>query len=205
MGRLSHKFIESLGMAPNDVLIQTGTQLGKGLKYCAPHFKTIHTIELDDRYYHESKRRLAKYKNVLCYHGSSPEVLPLVIDPTRPTTFWLDAHFVATDDLQAQVQNQCPLMQELLAIFAFRWEAKASILVDDAHFFQPSFWRQRRRSRGYDIAQWPRQELLRATVEEFGYSMRSVGDVFAIEQKEQSHELESAAGRSIEEVAEQEH
>ena len=76
-----------------------------------------------------------------------------------------------------------PTVAELLAIFAFRWEAKASILVDDAHFFQPSFWRQRRRSRGYDIAQWPRQELLRATVEEFGYSMRAVGDVFAIEKE----------------------
>ncbi len=180
MGRLSHKFLESQGLAPNDVLIQTGTQLGKGLKYCSPHFNTIHTIELDDRYYHESKKRLAKFTNINCHHGSSPVVLRKVIDPTRATTIFLDAHFVATDDLPNQVQNQCPLLWELCAIFSFRWKAPMSVVIDDAHMHQRSFWKLRR-ARGYDREQWPRAETLRATAAQFGFEMRHVGDVFIIE------------------------
>ena len=184
MGRLSYKFLEGQGLAPNDVFIQTGTQAGHGLKYCAPHFKTIHTIELDRRYYEMSKERLAKFPHIHCHRGSSPVVLRKVIDPTRPTTIFLDAHFVATDDLPNQVKNQCPVLWELCAVFSFRWKARMAIVVDDAHMHQPSFWKLGR-SRGYDKAQWPRAETLRATAAEFGYAMRHVDDVFVIERPPQ--------------------
>jgi len=180
MGRLSANFLKQNGFAPRDVMVQTGTQNGQGLKYCAPYFQTIHTIELDDRYFEQSKERLARFKHIHCHHGTSPVVLRKVIDPTRDTTCWLDAHYVATDDLPKQVNNQCPVLWELCAIFSFRWKAKLTILLDDAHMFQPSFWRQRW-AKGYDKAQWPRESVLRANVAEFGYSMRQIDDVFVIE------------------------
>jgi hypothetical protein len=182
MGRLSANWLKKHKFAPGDAFIQTGTQNGIALKYVAPLFKTIHTIELDRRYFTDSADLLSKFKNITCHHGSSPVVLPKVIDRTRQTLFWLDAHYTATDTCQYQVKDQCPLLWELSAIFNARWQAPMTILVDDAHMHQPSFWRQRW-ARPYDRRQWPKQRTIETKCREFGYDLRQIDDVFVIEKR----------------------
>lgn len=79
------------------------------------------------------------------HHGSSPDVLPRVCDPTRRTVFWLDAHYSAgtfTGDVphdRALVDaryGECPLLAELAAIRAVAWETPPVIYIDDAVCFQ---------------------------------------------------------------------
>lgn len=180
MGRLSINWLNKHNFAPGDVFIQTGTQNGISLKYCAPHFETIHTIELDKHYFEVSRDNLAKFENVHCHHGTSPVVLRRIIDPRIQTVAWLDAHYVASDICHSQINNQCPLLWELSAFFNCKWKASLTLLIDDAHFFQPTFWRLRR-SKVYDRRQWPREKEIRSKAASFGYVMSQIDDVFVIQ------------------------
>lgn len=181
MGRLSATWLKKNGYATTQVFIETGTSVGTSAKYCAALFPEVHTIELGDLKYSEAKRLLVNYPNITCHHGSSPEILRRIIDPSKSTTLWLDAHWVATDKNSAGgPDNQCPLMEELDAIFSFRWTAPLTILVDDAHMFQESFWKQRW-ARPYRKSDWPRQKALAARCAASGFHLRHEADIFVVE------------------------
>lgn len=181
MGRLSATWLKNNGYATTQVFIETGTSVGTSAKYCAALFPEVHTIELGDLKYSEAKRLLVNYPNITCHHGSSPDVLRRIIDPSKSTLVWCDAHWVASDPNAAGPDNQCPLMEELESIFAQRWTAELTILIDDAHYFQESFWRQRW-SRPYDKSQWPRMREIRSVAAAAGFACRErEDDVLVIE------------------------
>ena len=166
MGRLRFNRLQLLGATlPAEVLIQTGTgPHSDGLADCAPHFKTLHSIELDRGRHTRAARILASLKNVILHLGDSCRVLPRLFEPKRKTLFFLDAH--CPPDATAA---QCPLMAELDIIFAATWKWPPDIIIDDSRMFQDWFWKRGGKSRHYDRRQWPRMKEIIFAAGRFGY------------------------------------
>lgn len=123
-----------------EMFIETGTEDGGTLANAAEVFSACHSIEIDHNVYLKASRRFLHNKNVKVYHGNSPDVLPWLIDPTKPTLFWLDAHYDAGSVEVPNKYGQCPLLAELGVIASFDWKAPAYIMIDDAHCFSDLFW-----------------------------------------------------------------
>lgn len=84
-----------------------------------------------------------------------------MIDPTKTTTFWLDAHYSGSDRTwQDPRYGECPLLEELKIITSAPWKNPPIICIDDAfifnrediwlgpsHVFQPALFTQ---------SHWPR-------------------------------------------------
>ncbi len=132
----------------HDVYIETGLGHGQTLTEARKHdFKEIHVIEIDEKLIgmaHTKFPELSNLSHVRIHHGSSPVVLPKLINPNRQTLFWLDAHFSAglyTSDSDRDREQldprygECPLMAELAAIVAVPWTVDPLILIDDAVCF----------------------------------------------------------------------
>jgi len=89
--------------------------------------------------------------------GSSPEILPKIIDPQVPTTFWLDAHYQGSSPIeQDPVYGECPLLAELEVIFSYGWSP--IVLIDDAYMFDE------RIHAGFDRSHWPSMEAIRSAL-----------------------------------------
>lgn len=111
-----------------NTLIETGTYNGDMLYAMKGVFKRLFSLELDPGFYENSRKRLAKFKNISLIHGDSGEKLPeLLFAIDEPCLFWLDAH-AATGD------PGCPLVQELNHIFDHPITDHV-ILIDDAQKF----------------------------------------------------------------------
>jgi hypothetical protein len=86
---------------PPSAVVETGTYLGATTLWLASHAAQVHTIEMHPRYYHGSRMRLRRYKNVAVYRGDSRTALRRFLhDPDFPRNnvfFYLDAHWY--DDL----------------------------------------------------------------------------------------------------------
>jgi hypothetical protein len=170
MGRLSANWLKANGFTGKQVFIETGTGSGTGIKYCAPHFGMLHTIELSKEKFMAARRVLRNHPTVKCHLGNSPDVLRSIINPKRETLFWLDSHFVATDGLSAGEEKQCPVMEELVVIFAAKWRVLPKILIDDARFFSEPFW-ETERAEPYRKEDWPRLEEIERLANKHGYSV----------------------------------
>jgi len=126
---------------PNvEVFIETGTSTGETLANAVEVFKECHSVEFHHPTYLESSKRFLHEPKAKVYYGSSPLVLPYLIDPKKPTMFWLDAHFVPGLAVPPDVYGQCPLLAELDAIMSVNWEAPFFVLIDDAMCFGEEFW-----------------------------------------------------------------
>lgn len=180
MGKLNQHFLTAHGFNRFDVLTETGTQSGQGIARCQHLFKELHTVEIDPTLYAAAKAKLAQYQHVHCHLGTSPSVLRQIIDASKRTLFWLDAHYVATDPSPGLVENQCPLLDELAAIFSVAWQTPPTILIDDARMFQEWFWKSNR-SQGYDAVQWPKLAEIVAMAASHGYAVRQIDDVLVVE------------------------
>jgi len=153
MSRLFPEVIRDRGLV-REVFIETGTGGGMSVRRCRRLFSMIHTIESDLATYQKAAHDLRTFGNVRCHHGRSPDLLRRIIDPKLPTLFYLDAHAVAQNpELPAPIQ-ECPLLDELRAIFSFSWSEPPPIMVDDAGMYGEEFW-SGKRAKGYDRAQWP--------------------------------------------------
>jgi hypothetical protein len=129
----------------HDVYIETGIGHGQSLNEAVRYgFKTLHAIEIDEKLVKMAHGTFPRIAELTIHHGSSPDVLPKIIDPARQTLFWLDAHYSAglyTSDSErdrAQLDpryGECPLMVELQAIVQVPWVVDPVILIDDAFCF----------------------------------------------------------------------
>ncbi len=173
MGRLMPDRLASCGITGGDVLVETGMDSGWGIRQCSPIFKTLHTIEIDPALHYRMlthmKRRFPK---ITMHLGNSPEVLRKIIDPARETVLFLDAHYVAEPGRVCHGQ-ECPLMDELAAIFSFQWLVPPVIIVDDARMFQEWFW-GKPWSRDYRKSHWPRQAQVEDLAGRFGFTVSGV-------------------------------
>ena len=148
------------------LFIETGTGFGNTLAYAATVFEKCISIEQNTKLYLAAEERFRDVPNVHLHNGMSPRILPVVIEPDTPTTFWLDAHYHGNGNTLAMEGGQCPLLEELRAIMRVNWQTKPIILIDDGFMFDDSmphpgftlpFWFSN--DSGYDIykrSDWPR-------------------------------------------------
>lgn len=180
MAKLSKGMLEAHA-PPCDVLIETGTQSGRGTRRVARMFERVDTIERDPVLYEGARRLLRRARNVRVHLGNSVDVLPLVIEPDRRTLFWLDAHFVATPGCNPPAHGQCPLLDELGIVLSTPWRRWPHILIDDAQMFRADFWLSNKRAAwGYDRNQWPTLDRITHLCGHFGFSVRETPRVLVV-------------------------
>lgn len=168
--RANPEFFREHGLMGETVAIETGTQGGRTLRSWAHLFREVHTVELDQNLYWIGRRKLSRLKHVTCHHGSSPEVLRRIIDPSKSTLFYLDAHFVGSEGLPQPTSGQCPLLDELAVIVSFSWKQRPRLVVDDRYMFTAEFWENSHRAVWYDRKQWPTMEQIESLLKPHGYS-----------------------------------
>jgi hypothetical protein len=139
MGRLhADQFENFYGInLKSDVFVETGTFLGESLTQAiTAGFSEVHTVDVVAEYTENAKLANQHCKHVYCHTGTSPDVLPRILDKSKSYTFWLDAHYQAHKDNETcEKYGQCPVMAELKVIFAIDWKQPPIILIDDAKMF----------------------------------------------------------------------
>lgn len=145
---------------PAAVFIETGLGGGRSLGAAlAEPFETLHSIEIDPTLI---ARCELSDPRLTIHHGSSPDILPTILDPARSTMFWLDAHYSAglyTSDSDVDRSRldprygQCPLLAELAIIRAVAWRVRPWIYIDDADCFLAPVYEGMFAQ--YDRAQYP--------------------------------------------------
>ena len=156
-----------------DVFIETGTYAATTLRAAArAGYKTLHSIELNEVMYRQAVAALpdiAGGADVHVYFGSSPVILPLIMDGSKPTLFWLDAHWCGGAPTEKpcswdKAYGQCPLAAELQAIMAVKWQTPPYILIDDAQMFTRT-----RFPGSFDEKQWPTVSQIMDQLTHFEY------------------------------------
>lgn len=98
MGRFSYELLQKAvpaeTLAKYNTIVETGTLFGDGAELMSKHFKTVHTIEIQDSLYEKAKARFQGNPGIQCHNGDSVDVLASLA-PTlaTPTVFFLDAHW----------------------------------------------------------------------------------------------------------------
>ena len=125
-----------------DVFIETGTNRGDSLAVAAGMgYPACLSVEFVDVLFRLAQERFANHPRIRLFHGSSPEMLPKMIDPAKNTTFWLDAHYCGNDKgFQDPRFGECPLLKELEVIMAADWRQPPIICIDDAFIFREDIW-----------------------------------------------------------------
>jgi hypothetical protein len=131
-----------------DVYIETGlsegTSMAVALAFHSPVFGEYHGIEVDAAMVAKAKERFREQVRVKIHHGSSLDVLPEILDATRKTVFWLDAHYDGAKPTSFDPRHgQCVLLEELRLILAVPWKSRPFILIDDASTFCSDVWWER--------------------------------------------------------------
>lgn len=117
-------------------------------------FARVDSIELDVGRFLSGVKMFANEPRVFLHRGSSPDVLPEVLDPRLPTTVYLDAHYMGPGHGDPDpAYGECPLMAELDVVGRVRWETRPILVVDDWHLFRRP-WEEDLLAR-FDPAQWP--------------------------------------------------
>ena len=119
-----------------NILIETGTYLGDMVEAQKSVFKKIYSIELGEELFINAVKRFEKDKNVKILRGDSGIVLnDLMPNINGPAIFWLDGHY--SEGITAQGMKDCPILEELTAIFAVQ-KFNHTVLIDDARLFTGS-------------------------------------------------------------------
>jgi hypothetical protein len=165
------------------LFIETGTGEGNTLYHASQVFERCISIEQNEKAYLLAKERFKDTPTIELHHGHSPLILPRILDPQVPTTFWLDAHYHGQGVTLCPDGGECPLAAELRAIMRAPWNTPPLVAIDDSFMFDDSiphpgskypFWFSN--ESGHDIYhrnQWPRIEELDAILE--GYERSQLG------------------------------
>lgn len=155
----------------SDVFIETGTFNGDTLSSAVnAGFKELHSIDIVEEYTENAKLRFKDFDNVFLHCGSSPEVLQNIIDVKKSTTFWLDAHYQAYKENEIDPKyGECPLLQELDAIFSKSWLSSPIILIDDAHMFEGA-------TPCFKESDWPNLKTIQEHLPT-GYQVKKIDDI----------------------------
>ena len=88
--------------------VETGTYKGNTSVLLSILFDQVHTIEISEETYNQTKERLAPYSHVHCHLGTSEKVLKKLLPSLKdqPLLFYLDAHWY----------DNWPLRDELIEI-----------------------------------------------------------------------------------------
>jgi len=138
-----------------DVFIETGLHKGGTLAQAAwAGFLELHSIDIVEEYIRNGRERFEKFSNVTLHHGSSPDILPKIMNPRKRTTFFLDAHYQGGEANECDSKyGECPLMAELAAINRVSWKHPPIIAIDDVTMYLRP-WEPSEEKR-FDAKQWP--------------------------------------------------
>lgn len=147
------------------VFVETGICQGHTLaEVASAHlWRDIYAIELDPVFAQAAMAEHRDHPHVHVIQGSSPDVLPTILDGEKTTVFWLDAHLSPAegqwDASFLDHYGQCPLLAELQAIFAVTWRVPPIIFIDDVPFFcAPQY--EYTIAEGLDRSQFPTREQI---------------------------------------------
>ena len=114
------------------ILIETGTFLGDMVEAQRNNFKRIFSIELQHALAEKARERFRDVDHIKILQGDSGNLLRTILkEVNEPAIFWLDAHY--SGGLTAKGDKECPIYQEIDAIFATR--ENHLLLIDDARLF----------------------------------------------------------------------
>lgn len=113
------KFPFFINLPKTNIFIETGTGQGDSSKEAVKFYKTVYTIDIDDR------NRFSK-ENFFFFNDDSRTALPIILESVKEkSTFWLDAHPNNHD------VNSWPLLSEI-DIICNHPIKDHNILIDDA-------------------------------------------------------------------------
>lgn len=182
MGRLTKTFLTANGYDHADVFIETGTHIGKSTARVAELYPVVYTIELHPQWHALAKERLQRFPHVKCLCGDSVTLLKDVIDPTRRTVFWLDAH---CDGSTPEIPpDPGMILRELEVVLSLDWQAPFAALIDDAEKFGERFWRLEH-SKCHKREYWSTVADVTAFIQRYGLDHKAiptaVGEIWAVE------------------------
>jgi hypothetical protein len=144
------------------VLVETGTYLGEMVDAMKNVFTEIYSIELGEALARNARKRFATDKHITILQGNSSRVLRDILPGiTRPTLFWLDAHY--SGGVTATDATATPLEDELKCIFAHPLAREHVVLIDDARLLGSG-------------AGYPTPEALQSLVRSSGFTTCDVKD-----------------------------
>lgn len=161
------------------VWIETGTYLGDGVESALRHgYNECISIENNRPICERSVARFRGNPRVRILFGASPDVLPLIIDPRKTTTFWLDGHYSGSPGERDTKYGECPLLAELDVITRVEWKNPPVILIDDAFMFldwadDPGY---RYLQSTYQRAEWPSITDIRSRFPSYEISVHPTQD-----------------------------
>ncbi|KKL97304.1 hypothetical protein LCGC14_1835830 [marine sediment metagenome] len=95
--------------------------------------KKIYSIELDEAFYRNARKKFANNNHILILFGDSPVQLKKILPKIdKPCLFWLDAHFSGEGTAKGDIET--PIMEEMILILNHS-NLKHIILIDDARLF----------------------------------------------------------------------
>ncbi len=116
------------------VLIESGTFLGDMVEAQRNNFTEIISIELNGFLFRKAAKRFKNNAHIRIVQGDSGKLLAGIIkDIHEPCLFWLDGHY--SSGVTARGEKDCPIFEELDAIFSTSPLFKHIILIDDARLF----------------------------------------------------------------------
>lgn len=116
----------------HEVFIETGYGWGWTLDFaCTQPFRRLYCVEIDPGVAAKAAEKWRKETTIEIIRGDSRDVLPTIVNPAVPTTFWLDAHYSDGIFGEAQPPDNSPLIGELEFITSLKWRAPHTILIDD--------------------------------------------------------------------------
>ena len=116
--------------------IETGTGRGETLALASKTYKECLSIEVDYEKYLEASKVFLNTPSIRLYYGHSSFLLQKLIDPSVPTFFWLDAHYVSNEVGMVKGYGNCPLLSELEEINKVEWAVQPLIYIDDFSTFE---------------------------------------------------------------------
>lgn len=115
------------------IFVETGTFLGDTTWSFREKFNRIYTVEVEPGLANLARDRFKNNLSISVIEGDSGEQLPNICkEINAPCIFFLDGHY--SGGFTGQGRNECPILEELCAIFnhttfPFR------IIIDDARLF----------------------------------------------------------------------
>jgi hypothetical protein len=115
-------------------VIETGTHTGRGSVRFATFFENVHTVELSEDLYNNTKEKYKHLENISYYNNSSPEFLGDILSTmTERCIIFLDAHGSGGDTAYDERYGRygTPVLAELASIKKSSILNNHVIIVDD--------------------------------------------------------------------------